>query len=80
MEKDLPSPRRWRMTEFHDHINAEMEMYDCEEKHLRLFPQPLTSRLEILYQQWIGIIKLKRMTPSVFQPYDTHQLAEEEQL
>ena len=79
MEKDLPSPRRWRMTEFHDHINAEQWKCRTEKEKLPqdLFPQPLhiKARDFVSTLDWYHQIE-KNDTFCFFQPQDTHQLAE----
>ena len=79
MEKDLPSPRRWRMTEFHDHINAEQWKCVTEKEKLPqdLFPQPLhiKARDFVSTLDWYHQIE-KNDTFCFFQPQDTHQLAE----
>ena len=79
MEKDLTSPRRWRMTEFHDHINAEQWKCKTEKEKLPqdLFPQPLhiKARDFVSTLDWYHQIE-KNDTFCFFQPQDTHQLAE----
>ena len=79
LEKDLPSPRRWRMTEFHDHINAEQWKCKTEKEKLPqdLFPQPLhiKARDFVSTMDWYHQIE-KNDTFCFFQPQDTHQLAE----
>jgi hypothetical protein len=62
--KELAPPKRWRITEFHDYVQAESWKIQNPNESLRqdLLPEP---------------IKVKRNgeTWSFFQPVDTHQLA-----
>ena len=79
LEKDLASPRRWRMTEFHVHINAEQWKCRTEKEKLPqdLFPQPLHIKAKDLVSKmgWYSEFELSD-TFCFFQPQDTHQLAE----
>ena len=79
LEKDLASPRRWRMTEFHDHINAEQWKCKTEKEKLPqdLFPKPLHIKAKDLVSKmgWYSEFELSD-TFCFFQPQDTHQLAE----
>ena len=79
MEKDLPSPRRWRMTEFHDHINAEQWKCRTEKEKLPqdLFPKPLHIKAKDILST-INYYSEFQLDDSFcfFQPQDTHQLAE----
>jgi len=80
LEKDLPSPRRWRMTEFHDHINAEQWKCKTQKEKLpqELFPKPLHIKyMDIApnIDTWLDSVE-KYSTFCLFQPQDTHQLAE----
>ena len=80
LEKDLPSPRRWRMTEFHDHINAEQWKCKTEKEKLPqdLFPKPLHIKYMDIAPDiptWLDSVE-KYSTLCFFQPQDTHQLAE----
>ena len=79
LERDLPSPRRWRMTEFHDHINA--EQWKCttvkEKLPQDLFPQPLNIKARDILSTINHYSDFElNDTFCFFQPYDTHQLAE----
>jgi len=60
----VDQPKRWRIEEFHDHIQAESWKIKNPNEGLPqdLFPQPLKVQLDDL--SW-----------SFFQPVDTHQLA-----
>ena len=60
----LQTPKRWRIEEFHDHIQAESWKIRNPNEGLPqdLFPQPVKVQLDDL--SW-----------SFFQPVDTHQLA-----
>jgi hypothetical protein len=79
LEKDLASPRRWRMTEFHDHINAEAWKCKTEKEKLPqdLFPQPLHIKAKDILStiNYYSEFKLDDNF-CFFQPQDTHQLAE----
>jgi len=80
LEKDLASPRRWRMTEFHDHINAEQWKCTTEKEKLPqdLFPKPLHIKYMDIAPDiptWLDSVE-KYSTLCFFQPQDTHQLAE----
>jgi hypothetical protein len=63
--KTIDPPRRWRITEFHDHVQSENWKIQNPNYSLPqdLFPQPI----KVIYQDdnW-----------SFFQPIDTHQLAQ----
>jgi hypothetical protein len=60
----LQAPKRWRIEEFHDHVQAESWKIKNPNEGLPqdLFPNPV--RIELDQQSW-----------SFFQPLDTHQLA-----
>jgi hypothetical protein len=60
----LQAPKRWRIEEFHDHVQAESWKIKNPNEGLPqdLFPHPV--RIELDQQSW-----------SFFQPLDTHQLA-----
>lgn len=60
----IAAPKRWRIEEFHDHIQAEAWKVKNPNEGLPqdLFPQPV--RITLDNQSW-----------SFFQPVDTHQLA-----
>jgi hypothetical protein len=62
--KTLEPPKRWRITEFHDYIQAESWKIQNPKESLRqdLFPEPI--RVTRQDETW-----------SFFQPVDTHQLA-----
>jgi hypothetical protein len=63
-DKTLEPPKRWRLTEFHDYVQAESWKIENPKETLRqdLFPEP---------------IKVKRQDEvwTFIQPFDTHQLA-----
>jgi hypothetical protein len=63
--KTIDPPRRWRITEFHDHVQSENWKIQNPNHSLPqdLFPQPV----KVIYEDdnW-----------SFFQPIDTHQLAQ----
>jgi hypothetical protein len=60
----LEAPRRWRLTEFHDHVQAEAWKIKHPNASLPqdLFPSPI--KVEVGDERW-----------SFFQPHDTHQLS-----
>jgi len=62
--KTLEPPKRWRITDFHDYVQAESWKVQNPNESLRqdLFPEPI--RVTRNDQTW-----------SFFQPVDTHQLA-----
>jgi hypothetical protein len=62
--KTLEPPKRWRITEFHDYVQAESWKIQNpkEALHQDLFPEPI--RVSVGNESW-----------SFFQPVDTHQLA-----
>jgi hypothetical protein len=62
--KELVPPKRWRIGEFHDHVQAESWKIQNPNESLRqdLFPEPI--RVDRGDKHW-----------SFFQPVDTHQLA-----
>jgi len=62
--KELMPPKRWRINEFHDYVQAESWKIQNPNESLRqdLFPEPI--RVTRNDQTW-----------SFFQPVDTHQLA-----
>jgi hypothetical protein len=63
-KEDLAPPKRWRIADFHDYVQAESwKVQNANEKLPQdLFPEPL--RVQINGESW-----------SFFQPNDTHQLA-----
>jgi hypothetical protein len=63
--KELTPPRRWRYTEFHDHVQAEAWKISNPNQKLPqdLFPVPVK-------------VKLDDETWTFIQPIDTHQLAQ----
>ena len=63
--KPLEPPARWRLTEFHDHVQAEAWKIANKKEDLPqdLFPAPI----KITYQE---------LTWTFFQPMDTHQLSQ----
>jgi len=63
-DKELVPPKRWRIAEFHDHVQAESWKIQNPKEALRqdLFPEPI--RVDRGDEHW-----------SFFQPVDTHQLA-----
>jgi hypothetical protein len=63
-KEDLAPPKRWRIADFHDYVQAESwKVQNANEKLPQdLFPEPL--RVQINSESW-----------SFFQPNDTHQLA-----
>ncbi len=63
-DKTIDPPKRWRLTEFHDHVQAEAWKISNPNELLSqdLFPEPIK-------------IKQDEKTWSFFQPHDTHQLA-----
>jgi len=63
--KELTPPRRWRYTEFHDHVQAEAWKISNPNQKLPqdLFPAPVK-------------VKLDDKTWTFIQPIDTHQLAQ----
>lgn len=62
---DLARPKRWRIEEFHDHVQAEAWKLNNKNENLPqdLFPTPVK-------------VTLDSSTWSFFQPIDTHQLAQ----
>ena len=60
----MPTPKRWRLTEFHDHVQAEAWKIKHPNVSLPqdLFPVPV--KVEVGDERW-----------SFFQPHDTHQLS-----
>ena len=60
----MPTPKRWRLTEFHDHVQAEAWKIKHPNVGLPqdLFPVPV--KVEVGDERW-----------SFFQPHDTHQLS-----
>jgi hypothetical protein len=62
--KELAPPKRWRIMEFHDHVQAEAWKITNVNQSLPqdLFPEPI--KVQHNDQQW-----------TFFQPIDTHQLA-----
>ena len=63
-DKTIDPPKRWRLTEFHDYVQAESWKVKNNKIDLPqdLFPTPI--KVEYLDQKW-----------TFFQPSDTHQLA-----
>ena len=63
--KTIDPPKRWRITEFHDHVQAEAWKIQNPNHKLPqdLFPVPI--KVQHADQNW-----------SFFQPFDTHQLAQ----
>jgi hypothetical protein len=66
---ELTPPKRWRISEFHDYVQAEnWKIVNPNEKlHQDLFPEPIKVELDFAdgFQN----------TWTFFQPHDTHQLA-----
>jgi hypothetical protein len=62
--KELAPPKRWRINEFHDYVQAESWKIQNPNESLRqdLFPEPIRVTRNV--ETW-----------SFFQPVDTHQLA-----
>lgn len=60
----IDPPKRWRLTEFHDHVQAEAWKIKHPNASLPqdLFPSPI--KVEVGDERW-----------SFFQPHDTHQLS-----
>jgi len=67
--KELKPPKRWRISEFHDYVQAEnWKIVNPNEKlHQDLFPEPVKVELDFAD----GFLN----TWTFFQPHDTHQLA-----
>lgn len=63
--KELEAPKRWRMPDFHDYVQAEAWKVTNrkESLHQDLFPQPI--KVNVDDSDW-----------TFFQPVDTHQLAQ----
>jgi len=63
--KELEAPKRWRMPDFHDYVQAEAWKVTNrkESLHQDLFPQPI--KVNVNDTDW-----------TFFQPADTHQLAQ----
>jgi len=63
--KELDAPKRWRMPDFHDYVQAEAwKVANRKESlHQDLFPQPI--KVNVNDSDW-----------TFFQPIDTHQLAQ----
>jgi hypothetical protein len=63
--KQLETPKRWRMPDFHDYVQAEAwKIANRKEAlHQDLFPQPI--KVNVNDSDW-----------TFFQPVDTHQLAQ----
>lgn len=64
-DKELEAPKRWRMPDFHDYVQAEAWKVNNrkESLHQDLFPQPI--KVNVNGSDW-----------TFFQPMDTHQLAQ----
>ena len=82
-ETDLTSPRRWRITELHDHVMAEQWKNRNENEDLPqdLFPKPIHVKLSDLttdpnldLPMWQDITNDKRIC--FLQPKTTHMLAD----
>jgi len=69
--QEFKKPKRWRITEFHDYVQAESWKLNNENEPLPqdLFPTPVKATLDLN-----GALNIVQMT--FFQPRDTHQLAE----
>ena len=69
--QDFKKPKRWRIAEFHDYVQAESWKLTNENEPLPqdLFPTPVKATLDLN-----GALNIVQMT--FFQPRDTHQLAE----
>jgi hypothetical protein len=65
VHQELEPPKRWRISEFHDHVQAEAWKIKNPNfsLHQDLFPVPI--KVQYQDQQW-----------TFFQPIDTHQLAQ----
>jgi hypothetical protein len=63
--KELEAPKRWRMPDFHDYVQAEAWKITNRKEvlHQDLFPQPI--KVNVSGSDW-----------TFFQPVDTHQLAQ----
>ena len=63
-DKTLTTPKRWRLTEFHDHVQAEAWKIEHTNQTMPqdLFPAPV--KVQVGEQTW-----------TFFQPHDLHQLA-----
>jgi hypothetical protein len=64
-DKQLEAPKRWRMPDFHDYVQAEAWKVTNRKEalHQDLFPQPI--KVNVNDSDW-----------TFFQPVDTHQLAQ----
>ena len=64
-DKELDAPKRWRMPDFHDYVQAEAWKVTTRKEalHQDLFPQPI--KVNVSGSDW-----------TFFQPVDTHQLAQ----
>lgn len=64
-DKELKAPKRWRMPDFHDHVQAEAWKITNRKEilHQDLFPNPI--KVKVNNSDW-----------TFFQPVDTHQLAQ----
>jgi hypothetical protein len=64
-DKQIEAPKRWRMPDFHDYVQAEAWKITNrkESLHQDLFPQPI--KVNVSGNDW-----------TFFQPVDTHQLAQ----
>jgi hypothetical protein len=64
-DKELDAPKRWRMPDFHDYVQAEAWKVTTRKEalHQDLFPQPI--KVNVSGSDW-----------AFFQPVDTHQLAQ----
>tara|TARA_B100000427_G_C15519806_1_gene599782 strand:- start:1208 stop:3193 length:1986 start_codon:yes stop_codon:yes gene_type:complete len=69
--QDFKKPKRWRIAEFHDYVQAESWKLSNANEPLPqdLFPSPIKATLDLN-----GALNIVQMT--FFQPRDTHQLAE----
>jgi hypothetical protein len=64
-DKQIEAPKRWRMPDFHDYVQAEAWKVTNRKEalHQDLFPQPI--KVNVSGSDW-----------TFFQPVDTHQLAQ----
>tara|TARA_R100001594_G_scaffold150434_1_gene211576 strand:- start:144 stop:2141 length:1998 start_codon:yes stop_codon:yes gene_type:complete len=69
--QDFKKPKRWRIAEFHDYVQAEAWKLSNEKEPLPqdLFPTPVKATLDL--NNALNIVQM-----TFFQPRDTHQLAE----
>jgi hypothetical protein len=80
--QDLPSPRRWRIGDFHNFMQGENFKIKTKKEKLPqdLFPKPLHIKyMDIVsdFKTWLDSdYSQKYSTLCFFQPQDTHQLAD----